>query len=371
MGPLTLSAKMGQRHAAAVRPLIPEAGPADAGRSPNRAPHARDPAHAARQPPTGAIADGTPDRPGSGRAGVPPRAVGRPPAPARTQNRETRMAKGDPGATPRGRRAAPRSKRAGQRRPRIRSSYSYSPPTASGSSAPPARTAPSTASTSPTRSTAASTATSSWSASSTPRRPPCSARASWASGPACSARRRRRSAPAGRCARRTWPSRPTASTASSTAAASTRSCRWACSAASTRAAGTRTSSSSTCTRSSSARRPCTPPATPWASPWTAGPARDDGEAVIAYFGDGATSQGDVNEAFIWAERLQRADRLLLPEQPVRDLRAAGAADPHPALPAGGRLRLPRRTGRRQRRARHVRGHPARRWTTPATARARA
>jgi 2-oxoisovalerate dehydrogenase E1 component alpha subunit len=27
---------------------------------------------------------------------------------------------------------------------------------------------------------------------------------------------------------------------------------------------------------------------------------DRGEAVIAYFGDGATSQGDVNEAFIWA-----------------------------------------------------------------------
>ena len=27
---------------------------------------------------------------------------------------------------------------------------------------------------------------------------------------------------------------------------------------------------------------------------------DDGEAVIAYFGDGATSQGDVNEAFIFA-----------------------------------------------------------------------
>jgi 2-oxoisovalerate dehydrogenase E1 component alpha subunit len=27
---------------------------------------------------------------------------------------------------------------------------------------------------------------------------------------------------------------------------------------------------------------------------------DDGEAVIAYLGDGATSQGDVNEAFIWA-----------------------------------------------------------------------
>jgi pyruvate dehydrogenase E1 component alpha subunit len=27
---------------------------------------------------------------------------------------------------------------------------------------------------------------------------------------------------------------------------------------------------------------------------------DDGEAVIAYFGDGATSQGDVNEAFVWS-----------------------------------------------------------------------
>jgi 2-oxoisovalerate dehydrogenase E1 component alpha subunit len=27
---------------------------------------------------------------------------------------------------------------------------------------------------------------------------------------------------------------------------------------------------------------------------------DQGEAVIAYFGDGATSQGDVNEAFVWA-----------------------------------------------------------------------
>jgi pyruvate dehydrogenase E1 component alpha subunit len=27
---------------------------------------------------------------------------------------------------------------------------------------------------------------------------------------------------------------------------------------------------------------------------------EDGEAVIVYFGDGATSQGDVNEAFIWA-----------------------------------------------------------------------
>src|SRR5260370_7015548 len=27
---------------------------------------------------------------------------------------------------------------------------------------------------------------------------------------------------------------------------------------------------------------------------------EDGAAAIVYFGDGATSQGDVNEAFIWA-----------------------------------------------------------------------
>ena len=31
---------------------------------------------------------------------------------------------------------------------------------------------------------------------------------------------------------------------------------------------------------------------------------EDGEAVVAYFGDGATSQGDVNEAFIWASVFQ-------------------------------------------------------------------
>ena len=48
-------------------------------------------------------------------------------------------------------------------------------------------------------------------------------------------------------------------------------------------------------------RPCTRPATPWASSATAARRRpDDGEAVIAFFGDGATSQGDVNEAFVWA-----------------------------------------------------------------------
>ena len=55
--------------------------------------------------------------------------------------------------------------------------------------------------------------------------------------------------------------------------------------------------------------------------------------------------------------VQRPGGLLLPEQPVRDLRAAGAAEPGPDLPAGQRLRLPRHPGRRQRRARLLRGDP--------------
>ena len=89
-----------------------------------------------------------------------------------------------------------------------------------------------------------------------------------------------------------------------------------------------------------------------ATGYAMGMQRDGGEdAVIAYFGDGASSQGDVNEAFVFAARVQRAGRVLLPEQPVGDLRADRAADPDPAVPAGPRLRLPRRPGRRQRRAR--------------------
>ncbi len=56
-------------------------------------------------------------------------------------------------------------------------------------------------------------------------------------------------------------------------------------------------------------------------------------------------------------RLQRPGRVLLPEQPVGDLRAHREADPRPALPARPRLRLPRRPGRRQRRPGLPRGHP--------------
>jgi 2-oxoisovalerate dehydrogenase E1 component alpha subunit len=57
---------------------------------------------------------------------------------------------------------------------------------------------------------------------------------------------------------------------------------------------------------------------------TGDPDRDT--AVIAYFGDGATSQGDVSEALVFAGVNNSAGRLLLPEQPVGDLRAQRKAD---------------------------------------------
>ena len=57
--------------------------------------------------------------------------------------------------------------------------------------------------------------------------------------------------------------------------------------------------------------------------------------------------------------LLRAGRLLLPEQPVRDQRAARAPDAGAAVPAGRGLRVPRRAGRRQRRPRRPRRDPGR------------
>jgi 2-oxoisovalerate dehydrogenase E1 component alpha subunit len=86
--------------------------------------------------------------------------------------------------------------------------------------------------------------------------------------------------------------------------------------------------------------------------------RDGGDgAVICYFGDGATSQGDVNEAFVFSAVYERAGRVLLPEQPVGHQRAARASSRRiPLYQRAQRLRLPRRAGRRQRRARGARGH---------------
>ena len=90
---------------------------------------------------------------------------------------------------------------------------------------------------------------------------------------------------------------------------------------------------------------------------TGDPDRD--AAVIAHFGDGASQPGRRQRGVHLRRVLQRPGRVLLPEQPVGDLRADRAPDPDPALPAGARLRLPRRPRRRQRRARDVRRHPGR------------
>ena len=101
---------------------------------------------------------------------------------------------------------------------------------------------------------------------------------------------------------------------------------------------------------------------------TGDPDRD--AAVIAYFGDGATSQGDVNEAFIFASSYNapivffcQNNQWAISEPIERQSRI-------PLVPAGGRLRLPRRTGRRQRRAGRARRHRRRRWSGPAPATAR-
>ncbi len=192
-------------------------------------------------------------------------------------------------------------------------------------------------------------------------------------GSACSARRPPRSAPAAPCARRTTPSRPTASTASPGAAASTRSTCSACSAASTTAAGTPTRRTSTSTRSSSAPRPCTPPATRWACSATAASAPATPTATPPSSPTSATAPPAraTSTRRSSSPRVNNSPgRLLLPEQPVGHLRAQREADPHPALPARPRLRLPRRPGRRQRRARRVRRDQGRARRTPAPARAR-
>ena len=159
---------------------------------------------------------------------------------------------------------------------------------------------------------------------------------------------------------RTWPSRPTASTASRGAARSTRSRCSACTAAPTWAAGTPRRTTSTCTRSSSARRRCTP--TGYAmgvvrdgDVGTGDPDRDT--AVLAFFGDGASSQGDVNEAFVWAGAGNLPVVFFCQNNQWAISEPVERAEPRPAVPARGRFRLPRRPRRRQRRARLSRRHP--------------
>ena len=81
---------------------------------------------------------------------------------------------------------------------------------------------------------------------------------------------------------------------------------------------------------------------------------DKDTAVIAYFGDGASSQGDVNEAFVWASVFNAPVVFFCQNNQwaISDREAV----PHPALPARRRVRVPRHTGRWQRRAGVLRRH---------------
>ena len=69
-------------------------------------------------------------------------------------------------------------------------------------------------------------------------------------------------------------------------------------------------------------------------------------------------------------RLRRPGRLLLPEQPVGDLRAGREAEQGAAVPPRQGIRIPRRTGGRQRRAGLPGRDPLGAWTSAAPATAR-
>ena len=84
--------------------------------------------------------------------------------------------------------------------------------------------------------------------------------------------------------------------------------------------------------------------------------KGEDRVAIAYFGDGATSEGAVHEGATFAGVMRGAGDPLLQQQPVGDLDAALGADGRAdARRQGDRLRHARRSGRRRRRARRVRG----------------
>ena len=97
---------------------------------------------------------------------------------------------------------------------------------------------------------------------------------------------------------------------------------------------------------------------------TGDPGRDT--AVLAFFGDGASSQGDVNESFVWAA----ADNLPLVYICQNNQWAISAPvatqSRVPLYQRAAGFGFPGRAGRRQRRARLPRGHPpvARRGARP-------
>ena len=238
--------------------------------------------------------------------------------------------------------------------PQSRTWSSCSRPRDSGSST---RT---TRSRSPTTRSPRSTATSSSCAASTPRPSRCSGRASSACGPRCSARRPPRSAPAARCSRRTWPSRPTASTASPGAATSTRSTLLGL------FRGTNLGGWDPHEHNFNMYTIVIGAQTLHAAGYAMGVVRDGAvgtgdpdrdTAVLAFFGDGASSQGDVNEAFVWAAAGNLPVVFFCQNNQWAISEPVERAEPGAALPARAGFGFPGRAGRRQRRARLPGRHP--------------
>ena len=159
------------------------------------------------------------------------------------------------------------------------------------------------------------------------------------------------------CDRRTTRSPPTASTASRSPAGSTRCACWRCSAGSTPARGTSSSTTTYMysiiigTQGRAGHRLRDGPRAGRAGRQRRPGAGRGGRLLLRRRRQqpGRPERGPDLRVLV-----QRARRVLLLEQPVGDLRAQRAPVPSPALPAGGRLRLPRGPGRRERRARRAR-----------------
>ena len=80
------------------------------------------------------------------------------------------------------------------------------------------------------------------------------------------------------------------------------------------------------------------------------------EAVIVYFGDGASSQGDVSEALVFAASYRTPQVFFLQNNQWAISVPGRTPVPHSPLSARERLRHPRYARRRQRRPRQLRCH---------------
>ncbi len=121
----------------------------------------------------------------------------------------------------------------------------------------------------------------------------------------------------------------------------------------------------TSTRSCSARRPCTRPASRMGLVFdgrcgTGDPERD--EAVIVYYGDGASSQGDVHEAMVFAASYRTPEVFFLQNNQWAISVPVATQSRAPLFKRGEGYGMPSIARRRQRRARELRRHPRRRST---------